>query len=228
MNEGFIYLTFNILINIENLKTSIAPSITSSITEKYSLYFDDIDKKTYDKYKSNTIEKYFIDPSYIKQNKILKSIYFILIETIKIIFCENIKKTIKETIKKTLKSSNEIIEYIMTNTDKNNKSLDDIINELPVPLIRTYLKIYEDKYDKDTYTSSSIKDILNNIFDQLYNYENIIGKELIDNMKLYYVNYYETLIIKILPLLLVNCENILKFFIVLNRLKEIKQILENK
>ena len=45
-------------------------------------------------------------------------------------------------------------------------------------------------------------------------------------MKLHYVNYYETLIIKILPLLLVNCENILKFFIVLNRLKEIKKILE--
>jgi hypothetical protein len=71
-----------------------------------------------------------------------------------------------------------------------------------------------------------VKDILNNIFDQLYYYEDMISKELIDNMKLHYVNYYELLIIKILPLLLVNCENILKFFIVLNRLNKIKEILE--
>ena len=92
--------------------------------------------------------------------------------------------------------------------------------------MRTILKIYKNKYDKDTSIDISVKDILNNIFDQLYYYEDMISKELIDNMKLHYVNYYELLIIKILPLLLVNCENILKFFIVLNRLNKIKEILE--
>lgn len=244
IESGFNFLTLTILSEIKELPNVSPPTLSSSLTddltsllttpsvalkvpnsEKYSIIFNDINDKTYETYNSENIENYFIHAFY-KTNKILENIHKILIYTIKIIFCKNIKETISETINKTFTSSSEIIYYIMTNTDKNNKSLNDIIDELPEPLIRTHLKIYEDKYDKDTYTSSSIKDILNNIFDQLYNYEDIIGKELIDNMKLHYVNYYETLIIKILPLLLVNCENILKFFIVLNRLKEIRKILK--
>ena len=107
-----------------------------------------------------------------------------------------------------------------------NDQFKKIIYAIPKYLIRTHLKIYDSRYDKDTSIDTSIKDILNNIFDQLYANENLISKELIDNMKLYYVNYYETLIMKILPLLLVNCENILKFFITSNRLLTIKKLIE--
>ena len=124
------------------------------------------------------------------------------------------------------KKKTQELEYILKNKDKSEKSLEEIINEIPESIMRTILKIYKNKYDKDTSIDISVKDILNNIFDQLYYYEDMISKELIDNMKLHYVNYYELLIIKILPLLLVNCENILKFFIVLNRLNKIKKILE--
>jgi hypothetical protein len=227
IKSSFDTLTYNILKKIDDINIT-GPSPLYNRTNFFSVYFIDIFDNKYCKYNGEEIYTYFTSSFYLKNNNILKDIYAILKNTIIEIFSKNIITTIEESIKHIFKENIDIIlNYILKNTDKSQKSIEEIINEIPESLIRTVLKIYKSKYDKDTSVDTSVKDILNNIFDQLYYYQDIIGKELIDNMKLYYVNYYETLIIKILPLLLVNCENILKFFIVLNRLNKIKTTLEN-
>lgn len=225
IEEGFNYLTSRVLKYI-NYYGKLGANIL--LDSNYYNYFDDINKeyKFIDNnminYFDNNMINYFNNPFYIYENEILKYIYELLIEIIEIIFCDNIINTIINTIKSQYNFDNILLEYIM------NEQFKKIIYAIPKYLIRTHLKIYDSRYDKDTSIDTSIKDILNNIFDQLYAHENLISKELIDNMKLYYVNYYETLIMKILPLLLVNCENILKFFITSNRLLKIEQLIKDK
>ena len=218
IEEGFNYLTLRVLKYI-NYYGILGANIL--LDSNYCNYFNDIDKEY--KFMNNNMINYFNKPFYIdNDNAILKKIYKLLIQIIETIFCDNIIDTIINTIISQYNFDNTLLDYIM------NEQFKKIIYAIPKYLIRTHLKIYDSRYDKDTSIDTSIKDILNNIFDQLYAHENLISKELIDNMKLYYVNYYETLIMKILPLLLVNCENILKFFITSNRLLEIENLIKNK
>ena len=213
------------LNNIINFYNLLNETIKYDIDQKYLL-------NLYKNLNICDIQKYFDNSKHIKSD-LLTYIFEIISSVCKLLIGNSIEQCMKETLNKyfeenTVNDDNnknyvDIILYnqIYTNTINKtdiptelNLSLIDILYKIICPkLVSITLQIFDSQSEYNGYIHESVNDILNNYFQLLNNYDNIIPAHIINLFTNNITSYFDIFTTKIITLWLVNIENILRYII---------------